>query len=56
MQTKKQQLIFKGLDRTGKEFFTSSLESAIIHSTVDPVPMNRKSRKAMPKLIKKLTR
>lgn len=56
MQTKKQQLIFKGLDRNQKEFFTSSLESAIIHSVVDPVPMNRKTRRAMPKLVKKLAR
>lgn len=54
MQTKKQQLNFKGLGRDGNEFFTSSFTQAVIHSVVDPVPMNRKSRRAMKKLVKKL--
>lgn len=55
MQAKKQQLIFKGLGRDNKLFFTSSFEAAVMHSRVDPVAMNRKTKKAMPKMIKELS-
>jgi len=56
MQTKKQQLIFRGVGRDGKYFFTSDLGSCIMNSRETPVPMNRKSRRAMPKIIRELTR
>ena len=37
-----------------RNFFTSSFEMAVTNSAVDPVPMNRKSRRAMGKIVKKL--
>lgn len=51
---KKQSLSFKGVDRSGRLFFTQEFSYAVLNSKIDPMPTNRKSRRAMPKLIRRL--
>jgi hypothetical protein len=43
----KQQVSYKGIDKSGKVFLHPMLEHVAMNSTVEPVPVNRKSRKAM---------
>ena len=50
---KKQDIIFMGIGKDNKNFTTSSLEVIATHSNYDPIPLNRKSRRALPKMLKK---
>lgn len=54
MKSKSQDVGFKGIGKDGVLFYTPSLEICIELSTTNPMPVNRKSRRAMPKLIKKI--
>ena len=52
---KKQDLIFKGVDKAGKLIVTANLGHLIMTCVEDTITYcNRKSRRAFPKLVKKL--
>lgn len=52
---KKQSLAFGGISKLhGTYIVTADLEWLIEASSIDPKPLNRKSRRAMPKMIKKI--
>jgi len=51
---KQQELAFRGVDRIGRVFVTESFTWAIQNSVGDPMPLNRRSRRAMKKLIRAL--
>ena len=51
---KKQVLLFLGKRNDGQEFVTSDFERAVMVSAQDPIPLNRKTKKAYPKLVKGL--
>ena len=49
---KKQDLAFKGINKAGRVFVTPDFIQAVDFSVNDPVPCNRKSRRAMAKIIR----
>ena len=51
MSRKKQDLGFYGINEFGIPFITPNFEGAIAMSKNDPKPINRKSRRAMMKLL-----
>lgn len=51
MSKKKQEVMFYGVTRNNKPFVTASFQGCILNSKNDPVPLNRKSNRAMLKLI-----
>ncbi len=48
---KKQQITFQGTTSEGRPMFSGSLEYLLVNSKSDPVPLNRKTRRAFKKLI-----
>lgn len=50
---KKQELRFLGFKKDGQQIVTSSIEPILDLCATDPKPLNRKSKRALPKLIKK---
>jgi len=51
MAKKKQEVLFLGFRKTGGHFVTPSLAACTMDSTKDPIPVNRKSKRAMLKII-----
>lgn len=48
----KQAVLFKGVTNFGQVFFTPNFEMCVMNSTIDPIPTNRRSTRALVKLVK----
>lgn len=51
---KKQELAFLGITKANKPIVSGRLDIILDMSKSDPMPLNRKSRRAMPKILKKI--
>lgn len=49
--SKKQEVKFLGIDKSGQRFVSHAFGFAVMNSINDPVPLNRKSKRAMFKII-----